>query len=129
MSQQILRLGSEFHLHNQCLLVQVALGVRLTQLLCFGIGRSNAVSKANTDTSIQHCGCWGLMDPVPPLHSSSAHLVSNPTSLMSVLPAGCWVPHHPPGILQEQKQWFLLEPPPVGQQPAAHHHLTAQHVS
>lgn len=80
MNQQILQLGSEFHLHSQHLLVQVALGVRLTELLCFGIGRSSAVSKANTLTSIQRCGgsgCWGLMDPISPL-TSTAHLQCSP---------------------------------------------------
>lgn len=83
MSQQILQLRSERHLHNQCLLVQVALGVRLTQLLCFGIGCSNAVSKANTVTSVQHCGgsgLWCLIDLFPPhLRCTRLALTSCPT--------------------------------------------------
>lgn len=138
MSQQILQLRSERHLHNQCLLVQVALGVRLTQLLCFGIGCSNAVSKANTVTSVQHCGdsgLWGLIDPIspsPPLHTSGIDLMSNPTSLVPVLPAGWEFPIIPQGFYKSNNNDSCSSLLPCcleGQQLAAPHRLAAQHVS
>jgi len=138
MSQQILQLRSECHLHNQWLLVQVALGVRLTQLLCFGIGCSNAVSKANTVTSVQHCGgsgLWGLIDPIspsPPLHMSGVDLMSNPTSLVPVLPAGWEFPIIPQGFYKSKSNDSCSSLLPCcleGQQLAAPHRLAAQHVS